>query len=867
MKLVILYPGAMKPFHDGHLSLLEKYISNNDNIVPFVVHIIISPSQRNGINAETTYNFIKQIKFANINKISDIQIQISNSNPLMACYSICGYCNDLDTKFVLAASSKGDDLERVSAFNKVFSKGGKYYNPEIPDKIYHLNVDSTPYYYKNRTDNFNGCAISSTIVRYDIYNNDYTNFKTAYYNLLNKHLITENILKEYFNNLRQELVYTDKDNKKLNQILYKNNIDKQNIKTNKIYPMRRKLTKQLSSKHIVKLNISEMAKTCKYTDFNALRDALIEQGAYVEGQRGNGSLNESENTNKNIYMLISGLSEGKALNVICEVVSDYEDMDINPYDYIEDDVDETPDYVDIDEIDDIDDIDDIDNTDDEEINEYPDYDDVDDTEDIDDMDDYLDYDDVDIEECDDCIDPDLEKLDDAYKKVHRHAIELAEKRRSCCPGKKGKLISLSEALKAADPKKQKALEDSEKNVIRTIEDIVNSAKGNYITADTAKESLKKLQKEQKALSKIAKNDKGDTFKLTDVRGGKSSVSKALTTLKKGVKDEKVANQIDKFQKELKESVLNALTNNKEYLYENVKVNGKKLSEYNIEEIENLINEASVVKEKLVKSLKNNINESASDTLKMKIANKNRLLEMLDEELTYRTTRALCIKKLHLNEEQEPEHNGDFNDDDLMNMFGSGQTIDNGSDAESSDAESSDVESTVENDTEDVELGRIKITMQDMEAAEDLMQACIDAGIPEEAIELEDAQEDNNAEVESSDADAESDSANESLLYNNINRLFEDDETSDVDDNIEASSDAEDATVGPANFILIDTDYVNILADVLSDVYGITKEEFEDMIGGEIVDDNENTDEPAENNDSDSDVLPDDIDPTELFQGL
>ena len=44
-----------------------------------------------------------------------------------------------------------------------------------------------------------------------------------------------------------------------------------------------------------------------------------------------------------------------------------------------------------------------------------------------------------------------------------------------------------------------------------------------------------------------------------------------------------------------------------------------------------------------------------------------------------------------------------------------------------------------------------------------------------------------------------------------------------------------------------TDYVEQLGDVLQNVYGIEPEEFQEMIGGEIVkdDDDEHKDEPAE----------------------
>ena len=62
-----------------------------------------------------------------------------------------------------------------------------------------------------------------------------------------------------------------------------------------------------------------------------------------------------------------------------------------------------------------------------------------------------------------------------------------------------------------------------------------------------------------------------------------------------------------------------------------------------------------------------------------------------------------------------------------------------------------------------------------------------------------------------------------------------------------------------------------------DEYGISKEEFEEMIGGEIVDEDEESDEEATEEDADKedksedsedeDKPEDDIDPAELFKGL
>ena len=50
--------------------------------------------------------------------------------------------------------------------------------------------------------------------------------------------------------------------------------------------------------------------------------------------------------------------------------------------------------------------------------------------------------------------------------------------------------------------------------------------------------------------------------------------------------------------------------------------------------------------------------------------------------------------------------------------------------------------------------------------------------------------------------------------------------------------------------MTNTDYINDLADVLNNEYGITKEEFEEMIGGTIVDDASSDDEEGSDDSED-----------------
>lgn len=334
-------------------------------------------------------------------------------------------------------------------------------------------------------------------------------------------------------------------------------------------------------------------------------------------------------------------------------------------------------------------------------------------------------------------------------------------------------------------------------------------------------------------------------------------------------------------KMLVEKVKNALKANQTSLHENVKVNGKSLKNFSNRELKSLY-------AKLNES-KKTLNESKDQKL---IDKRVRLMEYIDQELTYRENRLKYIIE---------DDNSSMSDDELSNLFGPMQDEDS---KDESTKKSSD-----DSDDEEVELSRIEITLKSAEALKDLKDACIEAEIPEEAFECEglEDEEDPFAEEETSDEEEpkedseekeesteeeteESDEANESVYYKNISRLFEDDEDntdndeqteepaeedSDSEENTEENTDGEESEEETVyKFILTDTDYAVALAKVLDDVYGISKEEFEEMIGGEIVE--EDTDKDSEEKSEDehkedskekTEEDDDEIDPSELFKGL
>jgi len=383
----------------------------------------------------------------------------------------------------------------------------------------------------------------------------------------------------------------------------------------------------------------------------------------------------------------------------------------------------------------------------------------------------------------------------------------------------------------------------------------------------------------------------------------------------------------KNQKELEKKTLKALTENKHSLHANVRYNGKSFAKMTLKELKSIYETVKASVDALSERV---LNESVVDAKTTEtIDRKKQLLEFLDEEITYRTTRMECLSKLN-------EDSAEISDEELANLFGPAQGEDeasanNGDDnAEGEDSneegeENKEGNEDENNENEEVELSRIEITLKDAEAANDLKQACLDADIPEDAFELENVEDEEDAfeeegeeseenseegSEESSEKNSEEEnseeSANESYEFAKYVKMLGEGEVADEQpaedvageesgeeengaDNVEGEGDEENSEEEEEDkqpkFILTNTDYASKLAKVLEDVYGISKEEFEDMIGGEIVEeepkeDKEKSDEEGSENSEESkdeeskedseekkDDEEDELDPSDLFKNL
>lgn len=579
-----------------------------------------------------------------------------------------------------------------------------------------------------------------------------------------------------------------------------------------------------------------------------------------------------EESDGTVYMVIDGLTQDDIIDIF---ENDYYIYDVDNY-FVYDDADDElddiesdddaraaaeddmrdeygDDYIDMDEDYGLDDEGEWIDTEDDDYDDYddmiPDYDEVD-PDDLDALDArdaaYADmeddgiydetYEDADEEfagddalndsddEFDECMeDSEFECYESLNNRKLRNRRRLLEKKKGCCPPKKGKkLVNLSEALKM-------------RKAGLTTRDIVRSAKKPYLNESIISNAINKAKTEPR-------NDK----------------KMKLIMKKKEIMQLKESLGAEKFN-----MICKAMKSGKKTLYSKKTINGKNITEYSAKELLELLNTIKKQHTNLMKSYKSlyeSATKSTKKELRTAIENKERLMLILDEELTYRLTFKKLNKSKAINE-------GEENPLEPLPV---------------DPTDGDDTDETPDND-EEVELSRVVITVANQDAADELKQSLIDAGVPDDAIEFEtddetddsedsddtDSEADDNSDENTDTDDTTDETSNESLHYNKFKKLLEDDdsesdkaddstddnakdgEDSDAnsDDNSDDSSDSEDK---PIKVVLTNTDYVNDLADVLNNEYGISKEEFEEMIGGQIVDDSEDSDDSDESSDSDDD---------------
>lgn len=651
----------------------------------------------------------------------------------------------------------------------------------------------------------------------------------------------------------------------------------------------------------VKICVSDIRNDDSEMDCNELRDIFVEAGAEVFGSHG------LKNGKPVTIMTVKGLPEEEVLEILQEFLDDSDTCDDAEAYEINDDLNDT--------------LHDPDNDD----YEFPSYEDVE-TDDLDPEEDALN---------DDILNEGEDILEDAQEELRGLLSNLGENDNITFEPKLGldeaNIISIDSNgdMETEDGDIINAFDLADADDIFTLCDEVKMELDNEAAYPDYDDIDDEEDEELPRFEKIHKGRHLDEKKKNNCCPGTKNINESVIDSVLADLNKKALNESKKVeaknQKELEKKTLKALTENKHSLHTNVRYNGKSFAKMTLKELKSIYETVKASVDALSERL---LNESVVDNKTTEtIDRKKQLLEFLDEEITYRITRMECLRKLN-------EDGTEISDEELANLFGPAQgeddaSADNGdNDIESEDSNEDGEENKEDNDdenaeeNEEVELSRIEITLKDVEAANDLKQACLDADIPEDAFELEnvedDAFEDDSEESEeNSDEDSEdsseenseeekSEGANESYEFAKYVKMLgegevadeqpADDATSEEDgeedgeedngaENADDESDEENAEEDKQpKFILTNTDYASKLAKVLEDVYGISKEEFEDMIGGEIVEeepkeDEENSDEEGSENsevskdeeskDSSEEKKDDEeeLDPSDLFKNL
>lgn len=446
------------------------------------------------------------------------------------------------------------------------------------------------------------------------------------------------------------------------------------------------------------------------------------------------------------------------------------------------------------------------------------------------------------------IDADTVEVFDNKNVKNSMKNSISEKKKDCCPPatkKKNVMISLAEAFQGKKV--------SEKKV--TLDNVIDSMAGHKLTESAAINALNK-----------AKNEASDYYLM------------------------------EKLGKDKYKLIVESLEADKTSIHGNVKVNSKKIEEYTTDELVGLLEKVSRQIDTLEEKVGTTLNETDTAKLNKELETKKKIQNILDEEISFRE--ALKAVK------EDDNSNLDFKDLNPDTVDNDKKDDESKEDEEKSDEEKDSKDEEKEDDDknpdedEEVEIGNIIITLDSKKSAEELKNDLIDAGIPEDVIEIEpvedndeDEEKSDESEDEESKEDSEDETPNESVKVKAGKKINEDDseesdesdesdedEEKDEDKSEDEDSEDDEEETGSYKLILTDTDYAPQMSDVLQDIWGLTKEEFEEMIGGEIVaadddedssDDKEKKDDSEDKSDdsSDEDDSLEDFDPDEIFKDL
>lgn len=174
--VTILIPGGFKPAHEGHIDLIRRY-ANSNNVKN--VKVIIGPGIRNGITQEEAQKIAKML----LKGYKNVEVELSSyPSPVLTAYKYIETASPGTYAMGAAEKDTGSvGYDKVLNFVKGYNEGGKYFHLKPKGvNIVEFPIDIKPIVYKGRTDEFEGTPISGSVLRKDILNKDYQNFRTNY---------------------------------------------------------------------------------------------------------------------------------------------------------------------------------------------------------------------------------------------------------------------------------------------------------------------------------------------------------------------------------------------------------------------------------------------------------------------------------------------------------------------------------------------------------------------------------------------------------------------------------------------------------------------------------------------------------------
>lgn len=872
-KLVVIAPGAMKPFHDGHYSLLLSYIRNKTMPVSRI-DIIVSKKERSGISAQSTIDFLN-IVCENLSFETDVDIVpeiCEGKSPISATYYKILNGED-DEIFTVLCSNKGEDDKRLDNFKRDFSETGKY--SEYKDKLIWLDVEQEPLNYINREDKFNNKPISATVARIDIANDNFEEFHTNYRLMLRDGIITEAELEDYFDVLKDEVILSKSDKETMNESKYLKNKyknDIENIFDNNMINTR-KNKKSILEGEIPSATIQIYPKKLREIIFKVIPARLdrktLNFNDFVEELMGV-STNRLFARNPEMFikwdedrMFLMGVSFSD-FRRICENfgIEDYmsEFMNLDNVDEIRESIiaskrkksilEGEDIYADDRDFDDVD----LDHADwarhDEDWN-----DDLEDDENGEPANRDREFDVVynnetgkfEIVSADDKDDDEDEDYDDLLDE---------------CTDK-----TLTEAAKAENPKNQEKV-DKSANTLTELVKFFKENKEELKNEDKIKEASKKIKSEAKRMANYGAN-------YLDVVGMKDLKRKIA----------KIDPTINDIDSKLFKKVAEAVSLRKVTLHDDITIDNKSIASYGKLVLEQYLHDA----QSILRNLKEEkealfINEGyiasgdKREELLDKINRYKKLINALTEELYYRDAVVnLILEGEDLNNEQPAE---DKKEEE--------QNQENAENTQKIESSGNDDEKEEQNPDEDevIEVSAITVEVKE-EGKDDFMKDLEDAGIPSDAITViedeekeEKKEEEKPGEEENKEGEEENkeegEEKNESVKYAKAFKALlegeeapeegedlndEEDEEQPVEEqpaeNTDDSQPAEEEKPKTVK-VRVNADYATKLIDVLKDSYGFTDDEIDEYLGGEIVSDEEEKKEDegegeAESNDEESGI--------------